>query len=416
MCNSKSIICCQHRFLILLIMSLAFVGICLPPAFGATGYSTPKVILNGQQLNFEVAPVIENGRTMVPVRAIFEAMGAEVGWNAASQVVTAGKGAITVTMPIGSTTPQVNGTTNTLDVPAKITADRTLAPLRFVGEAFGGRVSWDSNTRTIYINNASVEKTPAVKVNTYLVNLRNGPSALTAVINHAHSGEVWTVLAEQDGWFQVSRGDQTGWLASWLVVASSGVDPSPEPQPHIVVLDAGHGGYDPGAIGSTLKEKDVNLRITQKLGELLKQKGITVVYTRSDDQFVGLEDRSIKANDINASLFVSIHNNASNASSVSGTETYFYAPATNPDLYAQRSERQRLAAAIQSALVSQIQRKNLGVKEANFSVLRNTMMPSALVEVAFISNPPEEALMQTDDFINRAATGIANGIIAYLNN
>lgn len=403
----------KSRILILLITIMTLAGFCLPA--NAAALTAPKVMLNGKQLSFEVPPVIENGRTLVPVRTIFEAMGAEVGWNAATRVVTAHKGAIDVTMPVNSTTPKVNGNVNKLEVPSKIVNGRTLAPLRFVGEAFGGQVSWDENTRTIYINNKSVEKPPAISIDTYLTILRSGPSMLTAVVNHAHSGQRFAVLSEQDGWFKINFGGQPVWVASWLVTARETVDSNPEPQPRVVVLDAGHGGYDPGALGSSLKEKDVNLKITLKVGEILKQNGIKVVYTRSDDQFVGLIDRSILANSMNASLFVAIHNNANNVSSISGTETYFYAPISNPDLYAQRSERQELAASIQTALVNQIQRKNLGVKEANFSVLRNTLMPSALVEVAFISNPAEEALMKNDDFINRAAAGIADGILAYFN-
>ena len=149
---------------------------------------------------------------------------------------------------------------------------------------------------------------------------------------------------------------------------------------------------------------------------MLKKNGITVIYTRTDDNFVGLEERSRMANNLNASVFVSIHNNANVISSASGTETYFYAPSDNPDLLAQRNERARLASAIQTELVAKLQRQNRGVKEANLSVLRNTQMPSALVEVVFISNPTEEALLQNNDFINRAAEGIANGIIAFMNN
>jgi len=415
MINSKGLPICKHLFLIILIFSIFLTGPLLSTASAATESDSPRVILNGQQLSFEVPPVIENGRTMVPVRTIFEAMGASVNWNAASRVVTASKGAITVIMPINATTPKVNGSVIKLDVPSKIVNNRTLAPLRFVSEAFGGRVSWDSITKTIYINNASVDKPPAVKVNTYLVNLRNGPSTLAAVMDHAHSGEVFAVMAEQDGWFQISRGGQTVWLASWSGVVSSEAGTNPDPQPPIVVLDAGHGGYDPGAIGKTLKEKEVNLEITLKVGELLTQKGIAVTYTRSDDQFVGLEERSNIANSLNASLFVSIHNNANQLSSISGTETYFYAPADTPDLYAQRNERARLANAIQTELVANLQRLDHGVKEANLSVLRNTQMPSVLVEVAFISNPTEEALLQNNDFINRAALGIVNGIIAFMN-
>ncbi|NLV17566.1 MAG: SH3 domain-containing protein [Syntrophomonadaceae bacterium] len=416
--NISSLSINQHRFLILLIILSLFIGPGLFTASAATGSGSPRVFLNGNKLDFEVSPIIENSRTMVPLRSIFEAMGADVYWDDTSRVVTASKGAITVILPVDSSTAIVNGNPYYLDVPSKIVNNRTLAPLRFVGEAFGGRVSWNDTTKTIHIDNASVDKPAEVKVNVNRVNIRNGPSTLTAIIDCAGAGEIFEVLAEQDGWFQVSRGGRTGWLAAWLVAAGSEEDtPEPEPQPQerIVVLDAGHGGLDPGACGKILKEKDVNLEITRRVGELLKQQGITAVFTRTDDIFLSLEERSKIANRLNAGLFVSIHNNASELSSVSGIETYFYAPASNPDLFAQRGERAKLANAIQTELVSALLSNNRGVKEKNLSVLRNTLMPSALVEVAFISNPTEEALLQDQDFIDRAASGIANGIIVFMN-
>ena len=416
--NTTSLPVLKNLLLILLIISSFFIRPWLFTASAATGPSSPRVILNGKQLDFEVPPVIQNSRTMVPLRSIFEAMGANVYWDATSRIVTASKGAITVVLPINSSITKVNGNECNLDVPARIVNNRTLAPLRLVGEAFGGRVDWDGNTKTIYINNASVEKPAAVKINAYQVNLRNGPSTLTATIDRAGSGEILEVLEEQDGWFRVSRGSKTAWVAGWLVVPSSAAgtpEPEPQPQERIVFLDAGHGGFDPGACGKTLKEKDINLEITLRVGELLKQKGITVAYTRDDDTFVGLEERSNIANRLNAGLFVSIHNNASDLPSVSGIETYFYAPASDPYLFAQRDERAKLANAIQAELVSRLLRPNRGVKESNLSVLRNTLMPSALVEVAFLSNPTEEILLQNNDFINRAVLSIANGIIAFMN-
>lgn len=421
MINTKSSLIKRFPYIVILIILSLFVGPWLSTASAATGSSSPRVFLNGKQLHFEVPPFIEDSRTMVPLRAIFEAMGARVDWDATSRVVTATKGAIAVILPIGSTTAIVNGNPYVLDVPAKIVNGRTLAPLRFVGEAFGGRVDWDSKTKTVYIEHVSVEKPDAVKINASQVNLRHGPSTLTVVVGRANYGEVFEVLEEQDGWFRVSRGaSQTAWVAGWLVVAvSPDGTPEPEPEPQhperIVVLDAGHGGFDPGASGNTLKEKDINLKITQGVGRLLEQNGITVVYTRNDDRYVGLEERSNMANQLNASIFVSIHNNASNLPSVSGTETYFYAPASEPELFAQRDARARLAKAIQTELVSMLSRNDRGVKEANLSVLRNTKMPSALVEVAFLSNPTDEALLQNDDFVNRAALAIANGIMAFMN-
>ncbi|HCF70068.1 MAG TPA: N-acetylmuramoyl-L-alanine amidase, partial [Syntrophomonas sp.] len=189
---------------------------------------------------------------------------------------------------------------------------------------------------------------------------------------------------------------------------------NPEPQQQIVVLDAGHGGSDPGARGSSMNEKDANLQVALKTGALLQQRGIRVEYTRRDDSYVSLEERSSIANRLNATVFVSIHMNSYGSSAASGTETYYYAPSSDAELYAQRDERARLARAIQTQLVNTLQRQNRGVKEANLSVLRNTSMPSALAEVVFISNPTEEGLLQTAWFQDKAAEAIANGISSYL--
>lgn len=120
--------------------------LCVAPATAA-----PTVNLDGQQLSFEVPPTIEDGRTLVPLRAIFEAMGATVTWDGNAQTATGVKGATTVNVKIGSVSPTINGVVKPLDVPAKIVDGRTLAPLRFVGEAFGATVEWDDFTQTASI-------------------------------------------------------------------------------------------------------------------------------------------------------------------------------------------------------------------------------------------------------------------------
>lgn len=119
--------------------------------------AVPTVNLDGQQLSFQVPPVIEAGRTLVPLRAIFESMGATVTWDQDTQTATAVKGSNTVVIQIGSKTPTINGQVKQLDVPAKIIDGRTLAPLRFVGEAFGGSVTWDGNTQIITMTSTSLQ-------------------------------------------------------------------------------------------------------------------------------------------------------------------------------------------------------------------------------------------------------------------
>jgi hypothetical protein len=109
------------------------------------------VILDGNRLLFDVQPQIINSRTMVPLRVVFEAMGAEIAWDGGTQTATATKGDTVVVLKIGDTSPTINGRVVTIDQPGIIVDGRTLAPLRFVAEAFGGNVAWDSGTQTASI-------------------------------------------------------------------------------------------------------------------------------------------------------------------------------------------------------------------------------------------------------------------------
>ncbi len=121
----------------------------------------PTIFLNGEELVFEVAPVIKDGRTLVPLRAIFEKIGADVTWDQENLTARAVKGDITVCLTIGSLYPKINGETVKLDVPAQIINGRTMAPLRFVSEAFGGVVSLGGRTSSIFIN-SNIEPAPRV--------------------------------------------------------------------------------------------------------------------------------------------------------------------------------------------------------------------------------------------------------------
>jgi N-acetylmuramoyl-L-alanine amidase len=191
----------------------------------------------------------------------------------------------------------------------------------------------------------------------------------------------------------------------------------------VIVLDPGHasvqpgGGLDPGAIGTTfgLQEKDVNLAVVLKVKTLLEDAGAKVVLTHSGRTDLTLAGRAAVANNIPADIFVAIHANLSLTPGIGGHSTYFYAPSGNAVLYAQRSQRQKLATLVQREMVAAGGRRNIGVLEANFAVLRDTTVPSILVETAFLSDKTEEALLATDSYRQKLATGIFNGIKAYFN-
>ncbi|MBW1645212.1 MAG: N-acetylmuramoyl-L-alanine amidase [Deltaproteobacteria bacterium] len=215
-----------------------------------------------------------------------------------------------------------------------------------------------------------------------------------------------------------------------------------------IVIDAGHGGRDPGAIGPhRLREKDVVLdiakRLRKRLQELLHCK---VIMTRDHDCFIPLEGRTVIANTKHADLFVSIHANASRNRRAQGVETYFLNLATDKEAMelaarenatstkkisdlqlilndlmrnSKINESSRLARTVQDNLVANLRRnyrnvKNLGVKQAPFYVLLGAQMPSILVETSFISNQMEEKRLQSPAYRQQIADGIAAGIKVYV--
>lgn len=183
----------------------------------------------------------------------------------------------------------------------------------------------------------------------------------------------------------------------------------------VITLDAGHGGYDSGAVGPTgIYEKNVTLAIALKVGKILEQNGIDVVYTRTNDNVswpadVGqdLQARCDISDAAGSKYFVAIHANSAEASEARGTETYYYAG---------NSEGQQLAQSIQTELIDATGFIDRGVRTANYYVIKNTAAPSVLIEVGFISNPTEEALLANGDFQDKLAGAIAKGIMKTANN
>lgn len=216
-----------------------------------------------------------------------------------------------------------------------------------------------------------------------------------------------------------------------------------------VVIDAGHGGEDPGALGPNgLKEKDVALKIALKLGELLRDRlGLEVIYTRSSDVFVPLVKRPAIANSMKADLFVSIHLNASPDPKAKGIEVYYLNFTTDPEAMrvaalensvankgladlqdlvkalitnTKLSESRALAERVQRELVQTLRRQyhdvvDRGVKYAPFLVLVGTRMPAILVEAEFITNPEMAEKLKDDRFVELIAEGLAKGVESYAN-
>lgn len=224
----------------------------------------------------------------------------------------------------------------------------------------------------------------------------------------------------------------------------------------VIVIDAGHGGKDPGALGSVSKEKNINLAIALKTGEYLEQnmKNVKVLYTRNSDVFVGLKERAEFANKNKADLFLSIHSNWISNKNIKGTETWIMGPAKDeqnlevaikenevirweddfstkyegfdpgsPESYIMFTVMQNtfkeqstwLASNIQNQFKNRAGRADLGVKQAGFWVLYMTSMPSVLIETGFITNTDEEKFLTSKEGQDYLASAIFRASRDYIN-
>jgi N-acetylmuramoyl-L-alanine amidase len=169
----------------------------------------------------------------------------------------------------------------------------------------------------------------------------------------------------------------------------------------VIVIDPGHGGRDPGAVGpGGTKEADVNLAIAHLVKSRL-ERDFTVFMTRQNDETVTLNTRSAFANAKRADLFISIHCNAAANPLANGTETYYIS-----------KDGARLAKGIHERLVG-LGLKDRGIKQGAYAVLRNTRMPAVLVEVAFISHAAEEIQLGSTRFLTDVADAICEGVYDY---
>jgi N-acetylmuramoyl-L-alanine amidase len=213
-----------------------------------------------------------------------------------------------------------------------------------------------------------------------------------------------------------------------------------------IVIDAGHGGHDPGAQGSGINESELTLDIAQRLQKLLeKQPGVDVVMTRDTDVFIPLQERTAIANREGADLFLSIHANASRSPAARGIETYFLNFATNPEAEAvaarenagsaqtmhnlpdivkaialnnKINESRDFAETVQKSMVRRLKTRNktlrdLGVKQAPFVVLIGAGMPSVLAEMSFLTNKQEGALLKTGAYRQQIAQALFDAVLSY---
>lgn len=240
------------------------------------------------------------------------------------------------------------------------------------------------------------------------------------------------------------------------MIVSGFVEISGQSKTWIIVIDPGHGGKDPGALGSFAREKNINLAIALKAGEYLEQNlsNVKVLYTRNEDVFVEVSERAAFANRNKADLFISIHTNAISKKNIKGTETWIMGPAKDeqnlevamkeneviqleddfttkyegfdpksPESYIMFTVMQNIYKEQSTLLASDIQdqfrnragRNDLGVKQAGFLVLYMTTMPSVLIETGFLTNPEEEKFLTSKTGQDYIASAIYRACRSYIN-
>lgn len=401
--------------------------------------------VNDRKVKLSGAPLQQSDTTLVPLRFVGEQMGLQVSWDNESKsayLYSPNRGSSGKTVPDGSSKPPVTEGQNSSNLPEQ-GQENTYQPnapssdAAKVDKAMINGVSFSENRLVIAVSGAvqpnvfkmgnperivvdipnadfgehfiDTSALDASKKGQLLVSgypdvsqvryslFSTTPSTVRFVIDLTRSSQ-FTVTNAGDGLVTVE-------LTQNASASPGAVIPSTDGKP-TVVIDAGHGGAQPGTISVTKKqEKDFTLAVALKVESLLAQQSdIHYIMTRTTDVKMTLEERVKVANDNNATLFVSIHGNSINpGSNPSGSETYYT-----------RDDSIPLAKVMHKHLVEATGFADRKVRYSSLHVTRETTMPAVLLEVGYLSNSNDEAAMYTEEFQQRVAEGIVAGIKEYL--
>jgi N-acetylmuramoyl-L-alanine amidase len=496
-----------HVFIILFIMLLIFLSnsVCLAEQ------EEVSVFLDGNALKTEVLPVLIDSRVFLPARDIVEVLGGRITWFPALKLLNINMSDREVSVVIDVPEAEVNGVKSHLDTPPRIIQNRVMIPLEVIRLLAEIEVSWDTNSRELKIirQQPSVnsirsythpDKTRVVidmsEQTPYHVMTLSNPDRIVVDVDGSISQldvEQKEVLIEDPLVSRVRTGQfdrdtvrvvmdlkgnyeyqvfdlsspqrivvditvpQEQQVAVVPDIASQEIQEEVLKQStgdngkYIVVIDPGHGGKDPGAIGlSGLREKDVALDIALQLRKMLQSNGFTVYLTRDRDIDVPLGSRPLMALQREACVFVSIHVNSvlqKGSTTARGVETYVlnsrYIGASAKDVADRENKASQhhnyennvlnqiiadleesasigfsldFADTVQKKLVQHTGLDNRGVKQAPFIVLKGVNMAAVLVEVGFISNPNEEKLLNTSEFREKVAQSLTQSIQDYIKN
>lgn len=247
------------------------------------------------------------------------------------------------------------------------------------------------------------------------VRLRAGPGTDNTIITHTSTGDVYELLGTDGDWHNVLLDNgSSAWVASWLTnqntvqhasfSSKSSADTKGSLEGYNIVLDPGHGGKDPGAIGiNGVKEKDLTLATAKSVAEKLRNAGATVLLTRNEDKYISLEDRIRISHSYWTDAFISIHYNAFTLNTSNGISTHYYSDESD----------YILAQNIQAALDKHTGFKSRGVHHDPYYVLRENNNLSALVELGFVSNANDHSIILNENHPSNVGNAITEGLINY---
>ncbi|WP_156028835.1 N-acetylmuramoyl-L-alanine amidase, partial [Exiguobacterium alkaliphilum] len=271
------------------------------------------------------------------------------------------------------------------------------------------------SARYVKVSASTATTTAKTYVTTVNLNLRKSASSTGTILLTIPSGRSVTYLGTYGSWYKVSYGGQTGYVSSQYLKASTTTTNTSTGSGRTIVIDAGHGGYDPGAVYGSVQEKVLTLDIAKRLASTLSGTyNYNVRMTRSTDTYLSLANRVSLTKSYNGSAFVSLHANSSTNASYHGhevlvptTESY----TTNPYVSASRN----LGASINRELGARIPTiRNRGVKYQNVYVVGKNSVPSTLVEYGFMTNQNDRAHLTSTTYRQRMAEATASGIHQFM--
>jgi len=490
-----------------IILITAIFAILFPLSSTFAQSSEIKILLDNQPLETVVPSVIENDRLFVSARNVVEALGGRITWFPALKLMTININGHTARLVIDDPSLEIDEKIIPLEMPAKILDNRVMISLEVIKIIAEVDIKWENKTKTLSINTirpyllevrsySHPDKTRVVidlsektefradklinpdrifiDIMGSIVKLEDTSKQIkiddgviktvrTAQFNQEITRVVFDLYQEAKyELFSLIEPDRvvidifkSGQEAAISETLPAKPEEKPTPGPEItgkrvVIIDPGHGGKDPGAIGPTgLREKDVTLGIALYLEKLLEGSGIPTYLTRSKDEFVYLENRTNFANQKNGFVFVSLHANSvlNHRPSAEGIETFVlsskYIGASARDVADRENRASRahpevdtdlaliiadleesanikysldFAEIVQKKLVNYLKLEDRGVKQAPFVVLKGANMVAVIVEVAFISNPNEEKLLKSNEFKQKSAQALFEAINYYIEN